>query len=106
MKGWPMQMVVPSVASSRRSPLGIQEVSIAGMSSTGKSITNSDKGIDHGNGSPDAMAPIRNIMQGLPPILSTIHEQTGIAPPSWFAEMPKSNDLNGKPLQTESHPLN
>ncbi|GAT30339.1 flotillin domain protein [Aspergillus luchuensis] len=61
---------------------------------------------DHGNGSPDAMAPIRNIMQGLPPILSTIHEQTGIAPPSWFAEMPKSKDLNGKPLQTESHPLN
>ncbi|PYH71355.1 flotillin domain protein [Aspergillus vadensis CBS 113365] len=61
---------------------------------------------DHGNASPDAMAPIRNIMQGLPPILSTIHEQTGIAPPSWFAEMPKSKDLNGKPLQTESHPLN
>ncbi|CAK39117.1 uncharacterized protein An05g00800, partial [Aspergillus niger] len=54
---------------------------------------------DHGNSSSDSMAPIRNIMQGLPPILSTIHEQTGIAPPSWFAEMPKTKDVNGKPQE-------
>lgn len=39
-------------------------------------------------GSADSGAPIRNIMQSLPPLLNTIHEQTGIAPPSWLAQMP------------------
>lgn len=38
---------------------------------------------------PDSTAPIRNLMQSLPPLLSTIHEQTGIAPPTWFAQMPQ-----------------
>ena len=38
-------------------------------------------------GSSDLMAPIRNTLQGLPPLLSTIHEQTGIAPPTWLARM-------------------
>ncbi|KAI9753976.1 MAG: hypothetical protein M4579_004906 [Chaenotheca gracillima] len=33
-------------------------------------------------------APIRNIFQTLPPLLSTINDQTGIAPPSWMAQMP------------------
>ncbi|RMZ78051.1 hypothetical protein DV737_g4019, partial [Chaetothyriales sp. CBS 132003] len=37
----------------------------------------------------DNLAPIRNIMQGLPPLLSTINEQTGITPPSWLVNMPK-----------------
>lgn len=41
-------------------------------------------------GEADAAAPIRNIMQSLPPLLSTIHEQTGITPPSWMAQMPKT----------------
>ncbi|PYH95741.1 hypothetical protein BO71DRAFT_418320 [Aspergillus ellipticus CBS 707.79] len=45
-----------------------------------------------GNIFEDSMAPIRNLMQGLPPILSTIHEQTGISPPSWLAEMPKPDN--------------
>ena len=35
----------------------------------------------------DATAPIRNILQSLPPLLSTINDQTGIAPPSWLAKM-------------------
>lgn len=35
----------------------------------------------------DSTAPIRNILQSLPPLLSTINEQTGIAPPSWLAQM-------------------
>ncbi|CAG8590345.1 1941_t:CDS:2 [Acaulospora colombiana] len=35
--------------------------------------------------------PIANIYQSLPPLLSTIQEQTGISPPSWLAQMP-----NGK----------
>lgn len=32
----------------------------------------------------DATAPIRNLFQSLPPLLSTINDQTGIAPPSWM----------------------
>ena len=36
----------------------------------------------------DSSAPIRNLMQTLPPLLSTINEQTGIAPPSWLAQLP------------------
>ena len=39
------------------------------------------------NASADAGAPIRNILQSLPPLLSTINDQTGIAPPSWLAQM-------------------
>ncbi|KAL2039645.1 hypothetical protein N7G274_007504 [Stereocaulon virgatum] len=35
----------------------------------------------------DGTGAIRNIMQSLPPLLSTINEQTGIAPPSWLAQM-------------------
>ncbi|KAL8638860.1 MAG: hypothetical protein Q9228_004032 [Teloschistes exilis] len=38
-------------------------------------------------GGNDAAAPIRNILQSLPPLLSTINDQTGIAPPSWLAKM-------------------
>lgn len=41
------------------------------------------------------MGPIRNIMQGLPPLLSTIHDQTGIKPPQWFAQLPEN--INEKP---------
>ncbi|KAL3474325.1 hypothetical protein BJX99DRAFT_177052 [Aspergillus californicus] len=43
----------------------------------------------------DAMGPIRSIMQGLPPLLSTIHDQTGIKPPQWFAQLPEN--VNEKP---------
>lgn len=43
------------------------------------------------------MGPIRNLMQGLPPLLSTIHDQTGIKPPQWFAQMPEHNDGITKP---------
>lgn len=47
-------------------------------------------------GEADAAAPIRNILQSLPPLFSTIHEQTGIAPPNWIAQMPqKPVDANG-----------
>ncbi|KAI4164872.1 MAG: hypothetical protein LQ342_001505 [Letrouitia transgressa] len=37
--------------------------------------------------STESSNPIRNLMQSLPPMLSTIHEQTGIAPPGWLAQM-------------------
>ena len=42
-------------------------------------------------GASDSTAPIRNLFQSLPPLLSTINEQTGIAPPSWLAQMPAAN---------------
>ena len=39
------------------------------------------------SGSNDGMGAIRNIMQSLPPLFSTINDQTGIAPPNWLAQM-------------------
>lgn len=36
----------------------------------------------------DAAAPIRNLFQSLPPLFSTIQDQTGISPPQWLAQMP------------------
>lgn len=44
--------------------------------------------------SSDSTAPIRNLLQSLPPLLSTINEQTGIAPPSWLAKMPANQTLD------------
>lgn len=43
----------------------------------------------------DPMAPMRNLMQMMPPMLSTIQDQTGIQPPNWFAQMPQEKE---KPL--------
>lgn len=40
----------------------------------------------------DPMAPIRNIFQGLPPMLAAVHEQTGMAPPAWMVQMPKGEE--------------
>ncbi|KAF2853916.1 hypothetical protein T440DRAFT_293491 [Plenodomus tracheiphilus IPT5] len=39
----------------------------------------------------DPSAPIRNLFQSLPPLLSTIHDQTGMAPPAWLAQMPQQH---------------
>lgn len=36
----------------------------------------------------DPTAPLRNIFQALPPLFSTINDQTGISPPTWMAQMP------------------
>ena len=43
-------------------------------------------------GGSDSTAPIRNVLQSLPPLLSTINEQTGIVPPSWLAQMGPQKD--------------
>lgn len=52
---------------------------------------------EHGaDGAMDAMAPIRNLFQSLPPLLSTIHDQTGMAPPGWLAQMPHQQNLDPK----------
>ncbi|KAF0368611.1 Flotillin domain protein [Gigaspora margarita] len=39
----------------------------------------------------DNADPTANIFQSLPPLLSTIQEQTGITPPNWIAQMPSSD---------------
>ena len=39
-------------------------------------------------GGVDSTAPIRNLFQSLPPLLSTIQDQTGMQPPTWLAQMP------------------
>jgi flotillin len=49
-----------------------------------------------GDGAMDSMAPIRNLFQSLPPLLSTIQDQTGMAPPSWLAQMPANGALGGE----------
>lgn len=44
----------------------------------------------------DPTAPIRNLFQSLPPLLSTIHDQTGMQPPTWLAQMPQENGVSSK----------
>ncbi|TPX43090.1 hypothetical protein SeMB42_g04869 [Synchytrium endobioticum] len=39
------------------------------------------------SGEADSMQPIRNVFQSIPPLLTTIQEQTGINPPAWMAHM-------------------
>jgi len=51
-------------------------------------------------GGAEGIMPIKNIMQSLPPLLSTIHDQTGIAPPSWMVKMPDEG-VNGKASHNE-----
>jgi flotillin len=45
-----------------------------------------------GDDAADPTAPIRNLFQSLPPLLSTIHDQTGIQPPNWLAQMPNGGE--------------
>ncbi|TKA30937.1 hypothetical protein B0A54_14545 [Friedmanniomyces endolithicus] len=48
------------------------------------------------DGSVDSMAPIRNLIQTLPPMLSTIQEQTGMTAPSWLMGQPQQAGRNGE----------
>ena len=53
-------------------------------------------------GSSDPSAPIRNIFQSLPPLFSTISDQTGIQPPAWMVgsmgqDRPKEYSPSSKP---------
>ena len=55
-------------------------------------------------GSGDAgTAPIRNLMQSLPPLLQTVQEQTGITPPSWLATMPPQQAGQGQGQQRQGN---
>jgi flotillin len=55
-----------------------------------------------GEGMADPSAPIRNLFQSLPPLLSTIHDQTGMAPPTWLAQMPQNSDMHKMQLRNGS----
>ena len=50
-----------------------------------------------GGDAESSLSPIHNIMQSLPPLLSTIQDQTGICPPNWLAQMPKDPPAAEKP---------
>lgn len=49
-----------------------------------------------GGGGGDASAPLRNLFQSLPPLFSTIQDQTGISPPNWLAQMPAQTGALGQ----------
>ena len=49
-------------------------------------------GSDNGAPGSDAGASIRNIFQTLPPLMSTINEQTGMSPPQWLMQMPQESN--------------
>jgi flotillin len=50
----------------------------------------------------DSFAPIKNIMQSLPPLFSTIQDQTGMMPPAWLAQMPSGG---GHGRQDSAHEI-
>jgi len=41
-----------------------------------------------GEGGSDPYATIRNVFQAMPPILSTVQQQTGITPPQFLGTLP------------------
>ena len=55
-----------------------------------------DVGAGVGGALDPTTAPIRNILQSLPPLLTTIHDQTGVVPPSWLARMPELDNRKGQ----------
>lgn len=51
----------------------------------------------------DAMAPIQNLFRALPPLFSTIQDQTGMTPPNWMANMPAQQQEGQAPAQTAAN---
>jgi flotillin len=45
------------------------------------------------SGGADAMAPIQNLFKSLPPLFSTIQDQTGMTPPTWLANVPERREM-------------
>ena len=43
-----------------------------------------------------ANGAIRDIFQNLPPLMDTIHQQTGMTPPSWLMQMPQQQHAGGQ----------
>ena len=62
-------------------------------------VWNTNNGGAGSSNSDNGLGAIRNIMQALPPMLSTINEQTGMQPPGWLAKMGDNSSqelVNGK----------
>jgi flotillin len=57
------------------------------------------------DGATDSFAPIRNIMQSLPPLFSTIQDQTGMVPPAWMAQMPGASSSSSSVQKRSDSPL-
>jgi flotillin len=56
--------------------------------------TGSSEGTDGGKA-------IRDIFQSLPPLLSTINQQTGIEPPSWLAKVPAKQEKSKPAIESK-----
>jgi len=41
-----------------------------------------------------AMQQVAGVYKMLPPLLSTVHEQTGMLPPAWMGALPNNNEAN------------
>jgi flotillin len=52
-------------------------------------------GAEGGDGTAHAGKAIADLYRALPPLLSTVQEQTGIVPPAWLAGMPAVEGANG-----------
>lgn len=59
-----------------------------------------DQSSSSSGGDVGGVGAIRNIFQSLPPLLSTIGDQTGIQPPGWLAQMPQMNEQQKQELIT------
>lgn len=103
MRGWLRQTPALSMAFSRRLLRGILvSIQIRFSNSPIHEHIAYIRALGNGDASGDSTAPIRNIMQSLPPLLSTIQEQTGITPPSWLAQMPNGHYDGSKMAKTTS----
>jgi len=62
------------------------------------SVWNTGAGVGAATGA-DSRAPVRNLFQTLPPMLSTIQDQTGMLPPGWLARMPQDQSMVGAGME-------
>lgn len=53
---------------------------------------------DHGGS--DSFKAVRDVFQALPPLLTTINDQTGVAPPAWLAQLPPTSTTSNAPVSS------
>lgn len=68
-------------------------------------VWNTGASAGSGEGEDQVVGPIRNILQSLPPLLTTINEQTGIAPPGWLAKMGEGSGSQALELKAKGKGL-
>ncbi|XP_057777774.1 flotillin-like protein 3 [Salvia miltiorrhiza] len=54
-------------------------------------------GGDGSSGGSDAMKEVAGMYKMLPPLMKTVHEQTGMLPPSWMGKLPQSDQHSVAP---------